>query len=378
MRIVPAAVGACILSLVLMPVTAAEAGRVPQAQSPPVIENPAKPAAPNPGRVLPIKEVLRIKDEGTSFFFKEPWGLDVAPDGSIFVIDGERLMKFKPDGKFERNFIRAGQGPGEITSEIQGILFEGNEISIFSSPSNKIVVCGPDGRLIREIRFRDKTFLRMLGKPGSRYAMLDSKLRDLDRSPGLKDRAWSLFFVDASGTAAPTGLSFSTKELFSAVTAGGRVARSAISTFNQSVSRGNSVYVSCSQEYLLEEVDLEKAVVTKSFRRAYPRVKYVAKDPRDRRPMPEYENDVHRLLVSGDMVWAVTSTFDPKKGALVDVFDAAGKFRDSFILPIVNSRTGDAFFQRYFPLVIRDGFLYAAEHDADWNWSIAKYELPKL
>lgn len=62
----------------------------------------------------------------------------------------------------------------------------------------------------------------------------------------------------------------------------------------------------------------------------------------------------------------------------MDVFDSDGKFRDNFVLPVVNSRTGDTFYQRYFPLVIRNGFLYAVEHDADWNWSIAKYRIPEL
>lgn len=359
---------------------AATPGQAPPQVAPPTIENPDKPAAPNPGRVLALKEVMRIRDDGKNFYFKEPWGIDVASDGSILVMDGLRLFEFDFAGKFQRDLVHTGQGPGEISTELTGFLIEGSEVSLFSGTSAKLVVTGLDGKFIREIRLRDRLFSMILARHGSQHLMLDSKFKDLDRSLGLKDLIWSLFIADQDGTLGPTGLFFLTKMLYSLRAYGQRSSRSLdpISKVNASVRHENSIFIAHSQEYLIEEVDLEKTVVVRSFRRAYPRVKYHAKDPRDTRPMPAYENDIHRLLIFGNNVWAVTSTFDPQKGVLVDVFDSNGKFRDSFVLPVVNSRTGDCFYQRYFPLVIRDGFLYAVEHDADWNWSIAKYELPKL
>ena len=38
-----------------------------------VIENPATPLAKNAGRVVALKEVLRIKDEGEAYYFKYPY-----------------------------------------------------------------------------------------------------------------------------------------------------------------------------------------------------------------------------------------------------------------------------------------------------------------
>jgi hypothetical protein len=47
--------------------------------------------------VLALKEVLRIKD-----------------DGSVYVQDGLKFYKFGPDGRYRGNFIKVGQGPGEL------------------------------------------------------------------------------------------------------------------------------------------------------------------------------------------------------------------------------------------------------------------------
>ena len=56
-----------------------------------VIENPERPQKENPGQIIQLKEVLRIIDTGRGFYFKEPWGLDVADDGSIFVKEMDKL-----------------------------------------------------------------------------------------------------------------------------------------------------------------------------------------------------------------------------------------------------------------------------------------------
>jgi hypothetical protein len=50
-----------------------------------MIENPQKPLSTNPGRVLRLKEAMRIVDQGKAFYFKLAWGLGVSGDGSVFV-----------------------------------------------------------------------------------------------------------------------------------------------------------------------------------------------------------------------------------------------------------------------------------------------------
>ena len=76
--------------------------------------NPVTPLSKNAGRVLSLKEVMRIIDTGRNFYFKYLHSIKIAPNGSIFVKDDEELLQFDSKGKFNRNFSKKGQGPGEI------------------------------------------------------------------------------------------------------------------------------------------------------------------------------------------------------------------------------------------------------------------------
>ena len=58
-----------------------------------IIENPERPISQNAGRVLELKEKIRIKDKPGVFYFKNPVNIKAAPDGSIFVLDEEQFLK---------------------------------------------------------------------------------------------------------------------------------------------------------------------------------------------------------------------------------------------------------------------------------------------
>lgn len=343
-----------------------------------IIDNPADPLSKNAGGVVKLQEVLRIKDEGKGYFFKLPWELDVAPDGSIFVQDGLALYAFAPDGRFRKNLVKTGQGPGEISTELTDLVVKDNEVLAFSAPSNKLVITDFEGKLIKELKFDKKVFYNLLAYHGRKYFMLDLTRRDFARTEGVKNNDYNLFLVNEDGTFDPASCTFTTQLiLIIRDFGGGRTAgsSSSITNLNTSKERRNFMYIAHTQEYQIKQLDLEKAAVTKIFRRSYPRVKSVKKDPRDTRKWPEYDDDVYRLLVYKDQIWALTSAYDPKKGILVDVFNPDGKYADNFWLSLANIRTGDNFSQRYFPVVIQGDYLYAIEHDADWNFSVAKYRI---
>jgi hypothetical protein len=343
-----------------------------------IIDNPEKPLSKNAGRMIQLQEVLRIKDEGKGFYFKLPWELDVGPDGSIFVQDGLALYEFAPDGHFKKNLVKTGQGPGEISTELTDLLVKDNEVLIFSAPSNKLVKTDFEGKLIKELKFDKKIFYNLLAFHGQKYFMLDIKRRDFARTDGIKDRDFNLFLVNEEGAFNPTSCSFTTQfYLQMRDYGGGRMASVSYDITHLYTSKESQkfMYVAHTQEYQIKQLDLEKAAITKIFRRSYPRAKNIKKDSRDTRKMPEYDNDVYKLLVHKDQIWALTSMYDPKKGILVDVFNPDGKYVDNFWLPLLNIRTGDHFSQRYFPVVIQGDYLYAIEHDADWNFFIAKYKI---
>jgi hypothetical protein len=81
-----------------------------------VIENPEKPLNEKAGRILRLKEELRITDENGAFFFRSPSNLKISVDGSMFIADpyGNNFLNFSSDGKFLENLYRKGEGPGEI------------------------------------------------------------------------------------------------------------------------------------------------------------------------------------------------------------------------------------------------------------------------
>lgn len=69
----------------------------------------------------------------------------------------------------------------------------------------------------------------------------------------------------------------------------------------------------------------------------------------------------------------MTSTFDPKKGILVDVFSREGKYLDNFYLPLFKIRKKNP--QYYAPMAVYGDFLYLLEADEDDLISLIKYEI---
>ena len=52
-----------------------------------IIKNPAAPENKNAGHVLTAQKVLEISDASGNYFFKNPYGLKIGPDGSAYVIN---------------------------------------------------------------------------------------------------------------------------------------------------------------------------------------------------------------------------------------------------------------------------------------------------
>ena len=147
-----------------------------------------------------------------------------------------------------------------------------------------------------------------------------------------------------------------------------------VTRLNRSSVAQKYLYLSYTQEYQIKQLDLEKQEISRVFSRDYPRVKCPSNKKGPLQSF-KYHNDVHRLLIKGDIVWILTSSFDAKKGILVDVFNTNGEFTDNFYLPLLHSNTNESFSQLYFPLKIKKNYLYAIEHDEDWTFTIAKYEI---
>jgi hypothetical protein len=90
--------------------------------------------------------------------------------------------------------------------------------------------------------------------------------------------------------------------------------------------------------------DLESDTVSLTFSRKYERIETPPLTEEAKKPImwidgktysspyQKYMNDITKVIARGDRNWVVTSTKDPNKGTLIDVFDAAGKYVDAFYL----------------------------------------------
>jgi hypothetical protein len=339
------------------------------ASSQEIIENPDKPASKNAGRTIKLNEVLRIKDEGKEFFFKLPWGLDAADDGSIFVKDMDKLYKFSPNGKFVKNMVRIGQGPGEITREIENFTVIDNTLILACASMNKLVTVDLQGKFIKEL-IPKKKLSELIAYYNKKYFFVDFITRNLRKKEAFTELDRNLYVSDEEGNITSIPHSFPVK-WYLYLEQDGRPSFIHVTELQTSRLCQKYVYVSHTQEYNIKQLDLEEARVSKCFKRVYFRVKF---KPDKMRPFNHY-NDVYRILIFKDKVWALTSTFDKSKGILVDVFNNEGKYLDNFFLPLFNSKTGDCFDQLYFPLTTKGVYLYAIEHDDDWNYCVVKYEI---
>lgn len=115
------------------------------------------------GEVLTVwgQRTGQTEGEAPQGTFQEPWGLDVAPDGSVYVADtwNHRIQHFSPGGEFLDAFGNYGQGetsfafwgPRDVAVDGQGRIFvadTGNKrVVVFDPAGNPLTEFGGSGTL---------------------------------------------------------------------------------------------------------------------------------------------------------------------------------------------------------------------------------------
>jgi hypothetical protein len=344
----------------------------------PIIENPSTPESKNAGRVLPLREVARITDEKGKFFFVQPFNLFTGTEGSVYVQEFKQLLKFDPAGRFVGNLVKRGQGPGELDDNLTDVLVREKDVILWSSNNYKLIRLDLDGRLLGDRRLDQGPLSTLLGARDGRYFFLNLE-RDMDKpralANGIIEQNFRLVIVPENGETVPTPFLMSCTAAVHIGPRGGGV--STISRAMPLAADDRTVFVFHSPDYLIKCLDLETGQVVRAFRRDYDRVRYDHKAPAGypQELIPKYHNDLCRLLWRDGKLWAVTSTIDPKKGILVDVFSREGKYLDNFYLPLFKIRRNNAGY--YAPMAIHGDFLYLLEADEDDLITLVKYEIGK-
>ena len=301
-----------------------------------IIANPEKPISSKAGRILQLKEELRITDEDGEFFFSYPSNIKVAPDGSIFMVDREMLLRFDENGRYIHNYFKKGQRPGEINYLRNYIFNDGNLIIITANPI-KFITFSFEGELLDDVTLHDSYwFLNFQFHKDQRFFFFKNDRPATGDQPGVVDAPNVLISMDKKGQ--------NIKEHFSLpyqffMTAG---ASSGLGRLTSISYKEKFLFVANTEEYLIELYDIETNRIIRSFKRKYTRVKppndyrwggiYSRDGKRMGPPPPKYFNDISSLYVVSDKLWVRTSTRDEEKGSLIDVFDIDGRFLDSFYL----------------------------------------------
>ena len=332
-----------------------------------VIENPAKPAAKNAGRILQLTEVWRITDDGGEFFFKNPRNLQVADDGSIFLAEDEQFLKFSPDGKFLKNLYKKGQGPGELESDFQYYVY-GKDLFILDFHSRRLWRADQGETFQEQVRLENKNYGDFLGVLPEGYLLSRTVMPPPNERTGkLMEILPTVALVDWDGREEKDICTFRPRSFLGHQM--GMFWDYSIKTLSPD---GKILFAYHGRDYLIELVDLAAARVVKRFRRQYPKVPYIEKEwePEFRKkygtPKIEFETDVTRLYPVGEILWVVTSTDDKAKGRLIDIFDKDGRFLDSFYLGAGRTL-----------MAVREDSIFCLEKNEDESLTIAKHRIEK-
>jgi len=305
-----------------------------------LIENAAEPLSEKAGRVVTLKEELRIEDTGEAFFFKNPYTIRVSPRGDIFIKDGpEQALQFDPHGRFVRNLLKKGQGPGELTS-ISDIWASPDRLYLMGYPL-KILVYDYEGNLVREIPFRS-------GHIGGRFILADPAnilLYGFGRpnpatGSGFVDTPWDIIEITSDGASFKTIASFPIRT-FLEVQEGGAVAGTAWNTLQVVALDGNSLFLNYTPEYMVENFIKDVQAVALRFRRPYARIKRSSGGGRIPHA-PEFWPDIFDLHIVDGHLWVQTMNVTKEKGILFDVFNTKGRYIDSFFIqPRIENEEGE-------------------------------------
>jgi hypothetical protein len=332
-----------------------------------IVKNPEKPSSPNAGRVLNLKEELRITDAGGEFFLQYPSILKTSPDGSIYLRDRDELIQMDPRGHFLRNLYKKGQGPGEL-NYVSGFDPVGDLLLVHSNDPGKLVWFDAQGKAVKEVSLAAAggRMDYLFHGTGESYFFKRGVPGEVGKAAPV-DLPHSLVSITDEGSRTHDLGVFSTK----AISVGGAMLWDGLLT---AIASGRYLFVASVNPFSIKAFDCREERHLRTFSRPYKRIPrpkevrasaIISRDGR-RFEMPgsEYLEDIVALFAVGDMLWVRTSTRDSEKGILFDVFNIEGQYVDAFYLK-TDGR----------PLAVEGDAVFIAEKTPDETIEIAKYRI---
>jgi hypothetical protein len=355
-------------------------------QSQEIIENQKNPLSKKARRVIELKEVLNISDEGEAYYFKYPTKLRIAADGSIFVLDwmSNQLLQFDANGKFLRNFFKKGQGPGELNS-VGDFCFDGRNIIIYDAGLQKILWLNFNGEAVKEFKVKRERISSFVLYHKDNYYFIQFNFPVSKGGPAYVDIPYYLTSISQEKNEHQELMSFLLKAyIIPGKARGGGLFN--IEKMTNAPLENRYLFISHSQEYLINLFDAETNKIIRAFRRDYKRVK-PSSEYKERmkkggviidgkhytEPEQKYRNDIQNLFVNSGQLWVMTSSEDKKKGLLFDVFDLEGRYVDQLYLKF--NEKNFPFYGGLDKLAFWGDFLYQVEPTPEETYVIKKYRM---
>jgi hypothetical protein len=336
-----------------------------------IIKNPDKPLSTNVGRVIQLKEVMRIKEDGKEIIFQGPYDLQIGDDDSIYFYDNFRLYGFDDEGRFIFKLIKQGEGPGEANLRTSCLVTE-NEIIVQAWQPPKIMRFDFLGKLKSETKTQLTHPLQFLGLINEKiYSFYDEMLPFEERiKEGYMDFFTSLYEFSPDLQKRNKIYSFPVKHY---VRPGAWWSRA---NFNYVLKDHQTLFVSHTADYQIEKFNIKKNKIEKIFKRKYRRIKIPPKKRRRKTPGSppplNYYHDILKLLIFGDQLWVTTSTRDKQENRLIDVYNMEGAYINNFYLQFPKGITCYFYYGR---ISIKGSYIYTIDEDKDGYFSIAKYKI---
>ena len=349
-------------------------GTIEEVEGVKVIKNPKEPLSNNARREIHLKEMMRIRDDGKEIIFKWPENLVMDNRENIYFLSHPHLYKYDKNGNFVFKIIGTGHGPGEADPGLRrSFAIINDEIVIRAISPLKVMKFNLDGVLEEEIKLIEPFRLfRFIGSFREKIYTVQTEVSwELKGKSGYIDFPGNIYEFSSTFQEHEKIFTFPVNYYFD------RNAWFGQAFLEFAIKDFQNLFVVHTSEYKIVRFNLKSRRIKEVITRKFGRVKRPKrkKQPGFRYPPDrEYYQDVQKLLIFGDNLWAFTSEKNVEGDWLIDVYDMEGKYIDSFFLCFPN----DIEPKRYgnIQIIARKNFLFSVDQDKEGYYSIAKYRVP--
>lgn len=353
-------------------------------------------------QVLKLHKVAIALGNDSPYILKKPHNILPIEDGTFFVIDDGKVLKFASDGKFIKIIADKGQGPGQA-SHIFQLYRRDNNLIVNTGFMNKLMVFDFNGALEAEFiqhknsaliknrlnfsgstfnimaHYEDKSFIILGNIPPDE---LTNEQNHFDKPVILisekNEPIKQLFEIPLNSIIVKTTLGKFPLPVLSVVYTSdeqfiyfSNTERYEIKRYNMALNRIDLTWTRKYEPVIVPE-ELKKKISYGST--------YVFGNTKNgqidtyKEPERKYFVDIKKIFIVNSLLWIMTSTIDKEKGIVFDIFTNKGEYLGYFFLkPPEEINAYDFYLADDF--CIFNDYLFITQNDNDDNPLIVKYKI---